>query len=226
MKVRALLYILLILGFSGGLLISSPVHATPHTLLGSAPIEDFSASKLLRWQQILESSPSETYNMNIGHTQKWHQFINSLQNAPKLRQLLKVNLWFKQFPYKQDNWVYKEDDYWATPVEFLTKGGDCEDYAIIKYITLRKLGFPAQDMKIAMVYDVYSGTDHSFLVVKHEGAEFVLDNREKLVVSRYMKKRYKPHYAFNEDRVWMYDSPIMVQKMRQHLDGAILPGNR
>ena len=55
---------------------------------------------------------------------------------------------------------------------------------------------------------------------------YILDNREKLVVSRYMKNRYKPHYAFNENKVWVYDSPVIVQKMRKNKDGSVLTGNR
>jgi len=200
--------------------------ASKNNLLSSAPVKTFSSSYLPQWQEILNNQLSETYNSQSVSVKTWQEFIETLQGETKLRQLIRVNQWFKQFAYKQDNWIYKQDDYWASPVEFLTKGGDCEDYAIIKYMTLRKLGFAAKDMKIAMVYDVYSGTDHSFLTVRHNGTEFALDNREKLVVVRYMKNRYKPHYAFNEKNVWVYDSPVMARKMREHSNGAVLPGNR
>jgi len=40
-----------------------------------------------------------------------------------------------------------------------------------------------------------------------------------------MKNRYKPHYAFNEETVWVYNSPVMVQKLRNE-DGSITAGNR
>lgn len=226
MPQRGLLYSLLILG-TLFVCFSQPVWAASHSILGSeAPNRSFPASELPKWQQILDTQLNETYNTQSANVQKWNDFIGTLKNEPKLRQLMRVNLWFKQFSYKQDNWVYNQDDYWASPVEFLTKGGDCEDYAIIKYMSLKKLGFSADDMKIAMVYDVYSGTDHAFLIVKHEGADFVLDNREKLTVARYMKNRYKPHYAFNENTVWTYNSPVMVQKMRKYSNGTVLPGNR
>lgn len=204
----------------------TPSFAQSNSVLDNQPVQTYPVTKLPRWEAILSSHLSETYNSQNPNVKTWNDFITTLQGQPKLRQLLKVNMWFEQFTYKQDNWVYKQDDYWATPTEFLTKGGDCEDYAIIKYMTLRQLGFPASAMKIAMVYDVYSGTDHAFLTVNHEGAEFVLDNREKVVVARYMKNRYKPHFAFNEENVWIYDSPVMVQNMRKDTNGEILPGNR
>lgn len=195
-------------------------------LLSKTPINSYSSTKLERWHDILNNHLSDTHNSRAPNIETWYEFMNMVSHEPKLRQLMRVNAWFEQFPHKQDNWVYKKDDYWASPVEFLTQGGDCEDYAIIKYMTLRQLGWSAEDMKIAMVYDVYSGTDHAFLTVHHKGAEFVLDNREKLVVSRYMKNRYRPHYAFNEQTLWIYDSPIMVQKMRKGAKGTVMPGNR
>lgn len=199
--------------------------APQNSLLSSSPIHKSSASKLPRWQSILDNQLSDTYNSKVANVKIWQEFIHSIQSETKLRQMMLVNQWFKQFPHKQDNWVYKETDYWASPIEFLTKGGDCEDYAIIKYVTLRKLGFSPEDLKIAIVYDVYSGTDHAFLTAKHDGAEFVLDNREKLVVARYMKNRYKPHYAFNERDLWIYDSPVMARTIRKNQSGT-LPGNR
>lgn len=201
-----------------------------NTVLGEKPAKTLPVSHLPKWQKIMAQNLSDTYSQSNKakpvNVQTWQKFTQTMQGAPKLRQLLKVNLWFEQFPYKQDNWVYKQNDYWATPTEFLTKGGDCEDYAIIKYMTLRQLGFQAKDMKIAFVYDVYSGTDHAFLVVKHNGAEFVLDNREKVVVSRYMKNRYRPHFAFNEEKVWMFNSPVMAKSIRQNQGSEVLPGNR
>ena len=225
MPIYTLSHVLCLLTFISILTLPNATFAAENSVLSSAPIQKYSSSTLKRWHEILDNQMSETYNSKVANVKIWQEFIHSIQDKPKLRQMMMVNQWFKQFPHKQDNWLYKESDYWASPTEFLTKGGDCEDYAIIKYVTLRKLGFSAQDLKIAIVYDVYSGTDHAFLTVKHEGAEFVLDNREKLVVARYMKNRYKPHYAFNEKDLWLYDSPTMARTIRKNQTGT-LPGNR
>ena len=226
MQIYTLSHVLFLIGLISIFTMPTASLAAPQdNVLSSAPIQKLSSSTLKRWQSILDNQISDTYNSKVSNVKIWQEFIHSIQDKTKLRQMMMVNQWFKQFPHKQDNWVYKESDYWASPTEFLTKGGDCEDYAIIKYVTLRKLGFSAQDLKIAIVYDVYSGTDHAFLTVKHEGAEFVLDNREKLVVARYMKNRYKPHYAFNEKDLWLYDSPTMARTIRKNQTGT-LPGNR
>ena len=43
-------------------------------------------------------------------------------------------------------------DYWETPVEALWKGaGDCEDYAIAKYFSLRHLGVSSDKLRITYV---------------------------------------------------------------------------
>lgn len=226
MQVSIIHFIRIVFTAMAFIVVSFPVLADSNTLLDSVPVKQASISTLPQWQRILKSDVSETNNSQDKNVTAWKDFTQSIQGQPKLRQMMRVNIWFEKFNYKQDNLVYNQDDYWTTPVEFLTKGGDCEDYAIIKYMTLRHLGFPAKAMKIAMVYDAYSGTDHSFLVVENDGVEYVLDTREKLVVERYMKNRYKPHYAFNEDNVWIYNSPTMVQTMRKDGSGTVLPGNR
>ena len=194
-------------------------------ILGQKSTKTYSADKLPRWSEIQQATLQARHSNPNRAAQQWNDFIQGLQKEPALRKMMRTNIFMNRFAYKQDNWLYDEADYWASPSEFFQNGGDCEDYAIAKYLTLRELGFAANKMKIAMVYDVYSGTDHAFLIVKHEGTEYVLDNREKMTVARYMKNRYKPHYAFNEETVWVYNSPVMVQKLRNE-DGSITAGNR
>jgi predicted transglutaminase-like cysteine proteinase len=198
-----------------GLFVQS-AQAETNTLLGQEPLKQYSSSELSQWQYVLKAHPFQTANYHSKKTESWENLIKSAAGEPPLRQMLKVNQWFEQFTYKLDRTVYKKDDYWATPIEFIELGGDCEDYAIAKYMTLRRLGFPANTMKIAMVYDTSTYSDHAFLVVNYNDAEYILDNREKLVVSGFMKNRYKPHFAFNEYHVWTYDSPLINQTLRQY----------
>ena len=205
---------------------STIAYAAPDRLLRSPSKKIASTQSLEQWQRVLKNHRTQSISTTSPKYHAWQKFIKSIQHESKLRQMLKVNMWFEQFSYKQDNWVYSSDDYWATPLEFLERGGDCEDFAIIKYMSLKQLGFAPEDMKITIVYDVYSGTDHAFLVVYHNNAEFVLDNREKLSVSRYMKKRYKPYYAFNENSLWTYKKPLIARAMRKADEEAVLPGNR
>lgn len=208
-------------------LLSAPVaHAASDDILNakgkrSAPIET-----LPQWQRVIEDYAFTSAFNPSRKVAAWKRFLDSVENEPPVRQILKVNLWFNGFPYKQDNWIYGQEDYWASPSEFLENGGDCEDFVIIKYITLRLLGFSAEDMKIAMVYDVYSGTDHSLLIVNYNDEQFVLDNRDNMTVSSHYNERYKPHYVFNEKDLWTYDSPLIARSVREDAGNEVMPGNR
>ena len=199
------------------------------------PAFAFSAENILRkesidtlpkWQSVLRKDAIERSSKQSKEYQKWQAFIATMRGEPKLRQMMRVDLWFRKFPQKIDSWAYGSEDYWASPAEFFARGGDCEDYAIIKYMTLKQLGFSPEDMRIAMVYDVYSGTDHAYLIVTHNDVDYVLDNREKMTVARFMQKRYKMHFTFNEIDVEVYNKPIMAHNIRQSDNGRVIPGNR
>jgi predicted transglutaminase-like cysteine proteinase len=44
------------------------------------------------------------------------------------------------------------EDHWSSPFETLqTHRGDCEDYAIVKYVALRQAGLPTADVKIVIL---------------------------------------------------------------------------
>lgn len=203
----------------------------------SAPISKHqSVSALPQWKRVLnqyqkeedfyrqcQNSPKTCSSQRIA---VWQKFVKTLKNRPAEAQMRAVNNWFNTLPYRQDNWVYGKKDHWASMVEFLDFSGDCEDYAIAKYLTLKQLGFDAQSLRVAMVYDVYSGTDHSFLVINHEGREFILDNREDTIDPRKFTRRYKPHFAFNEKTIWTYDSPLMARAIRGNDGKTVLTGNR
>jgi len=155
----------------------------------------------------------------------WQAFLRSMKDKTSLEQIVAVNKFMNNRPYKQDDWIYGVSDYWAAPHEFLKNSGDCEDFAIAKYFSLRQLGFDAADMQVVLVYDIYSGTDHAVLRVSLDNEVYFLDNREDLIDRAGFEKRYRPHVAFNENDVHMYEQPLMARSIRGG-DERILPGNR
>jgi len=181
---------------------------------------------LKQWQIMMQNFSIDMSKNPSPNAKTWAAFMRSIENNTPEQQILKVNLWFNAFPYKRDDYVYGKSDHWASPTEFLEYGGDCEDYTIIKYMTLRLLGFPADTMKIAMVYDIYSGTDHALLLINYNNEDYVLDNRENRTTPAYYTERYKPHYIFNEAKFWTYDSPMIVRKARKNQDADVMTGNR
>ena len=92
------------------------------------------------------------------------------------RRLLAVNRHFNAFPYIPDRAGERPSDDWASPLTFLQRSGDCEDYAIAKYLALRLLGVAEEDMAILILRDSARQLDHAVLVVEEGGAPMVLDN--------------------------------------------------
>jgi len=90
--------------------------------------------------------------------------IKDYKKLPKAEQLIRVNTYLNQLLPQVDKLNQKCPDYWETPKEFLTVGyGDCEDYAIIKYYTLLKLGFSENRLFMTTVYEKLNGSYHMVL---------------------------------------------------------------
>ena len=80
-----------------------------------------------------------------------NKLLSKLKNEDISIQLKEVNRFFNQFRYREDFEQWGKKDYWATPEEFIgTQYGDCEDFVIAKYFSLRKLGVP--DNKLYLTY--------------------------------------------------------------------------
>lgn len=84
---------------------------------------------------------------------RWQKFVLKNEDESEERKLELVNRYFNVIPYASDAKQWGVKDYWSTPVELLVHDrGDCEDYAIAKYFTLRKLGVPAEKLRVLYVH--------------------------------------------------------------------------
>lgn len=142
---------------------------------------------------------------------RWKAFISATAKLPRDQQLDAVNRWANAHAYVEDwaNWGLP--DYWETPREFLTRGGDCEDFAIIKYFTLKQLGFSPDDMRIMVVNDTNLEIFHAILAVRQKkGEPVLLDNQAKELVPMSAAPQYHLIYSLNERGWWMANSPAIV----------------
>ncbi len=89
----------------------------------------------------------------------------------------------RSIAYATDFQIFAEADYWASPMEVMERAGDCEDYAIAKYLMLRSLGVDAADMKLVAIFETFSGQYHAILSVRHEGEWVFLDNKRGTVTA-------------------------------------------
>lgn len=114
-------------------------------------------------------------------------------------------------PYVDDQQNWGKSDFWATPDEFLTKGGDCEDFAIAKYMALKSAGVDDDHMRIAIVHDTVKGIPHAILIVYAEEGPLVLDNQSKVTQRADEITRYKPIFSINQTAWWLHTQGADVQ---------------
>lgn len=139
---------------------------------------------------------------------EWKAMLDDLQGKPLKEKLETVNDWSNAHDYIIDQINWGIEDYWETPNEFMSVYGDCEDYAISKYYSLRALGVPAEKMRIIVVQDFnLGGIIHAILSVSVDDTLYILDNQVKQVVPALDIYHYKPIFGINEDAWWFYAMP-------------------
>ena len=139
--------------------------------------------------------------------QMWKKKLSSLQNKDVAEQITAVNEYINKVKYISDKNNWGKGDYWATPIEFFSRGGDCEDYAIAKYASLKALGMPTERMRIAIVRDMVKNIHHALLIVyAQDGNTYVLDNQVKATKKLQNVTRYKPIFSINQKSWWLHKS--------------------
>jgi predicted transglutaminase-like cysteine proteinase len=140
----------------------------------------------------------------------WRKLIDDVSALPENDKLNKVNTFFnRRILYKSDMEVYKVEDYWATPLEFMGHGaGDCEDFSISKYMTLRILGIPNERLRLIYVRYQSGGAPpiaHMVLGYYAQPAEepVILDNMVTSIRPASMRPDLSPVYSFNSDGLWV-----------------------
>jgi len=134
----------------------------------------------------------------------WRKFIAGLKEKSPLEQLKAVNSFANHKKYKTDKENYGTGDHWATPAEFLSRGGDCEDFAIIKFMSLRYLGFSPDSIRIVVLIDTKLKLPHAVLTVDMNNDVLVLDNQTNEIISHRKLSQYAPIYSVNETGWWIY----------------------
>lgn len=134
------------------------------------------------------------------------KLMNSLKNSSEDEKLKKINHFFNQVPYQSDLKTWGTKDYWATRMEFLGKDrGDCEDYAIAKYFTLKQLGIPTSKMYLSYVKATKQKVAHMVLTYfkTPQSIPLVLDNYNKRILPATKRPDLIPIYSFNGDSLYL-----------------------
>lgn len=110
--------------------------------------------------------------------------------------------------YVSDYAQHGEADRWSTPLAtFATTKGDCEDYAIAKYVVLREAGFSRDDLQLVLVRDRAVRQDHAVLAARLDGRWLILDNRHSTLTEDSNASSFMPLFAINHDGVHLFAAP-------------------
>ncbi len=107
---------------------------------------------------------------------------------------------------------YGEIDVWSSPlVTFANGAGDCEDYAIAKFVALRRAGISPEDLRIVIMRDTIRGEDHAVAAVRLNGHWLTLDNRRMAMVEDAYVRNYRPRFVIDQYGVLQYvDLPLLA----------------
>lgn len=130
--------------------------------------------------------------------------IQSLRSQDPTRFLSAVNRLANRRPYRLDHVNFGQDEYWASPLEFLSRSGDCEDFAIFKYALLRHLGMPAEALRVVLVKRSQDELGHAVLAAYLDGEVYILDNASQRVLEQSEVADYTAVFSFNEEQRWAH----------------------
>lgn len=103
-------------------------------------------------------------------------------------------------------------DVWSSPLATLARGGgDCEDYAIAKFIALRLAGIAPEDLRIVVMHDTLHGDDHAVAAARLDGRWLTLDNQRMAMVEDSNVRNYRPTFVIDQHQVMRYvDAPLVA----------------
>jgi predicted transglutaminase-like cysteine proteinase len=190
-------------------------------LFGSQQVPQKDMSILPQWLSALERHITEDLPegactdslFNRCHLQRWYHFLESTKELPPEEQIRAVNRYANKKSYILDITNYGREDYWAIAREFFYNGGDCEDYAITKFFSLRWLGFANEDIRIVIMQDTNLRIPHAVLAVGLPDDVLILDNQSHEVLSHRRIAHYVPLYSVNNRQWWLHLPPVATKSV-------------
>jgi predicted transglutaminase-like cysteine proteinase len=186
-----------------------PLHLTPAEAAIGSPVTDTilrveamaaNLTNLPQWSQMMSRHRTQASG---GQGNIWTSAIDRFRSMTLGDAITAVNQFVNRATYVNDQQHWQRGDYWETPIELLTLGGDCEDFAIAKYLMLRELGVPATSMRILMLRGTDGDEDHAVLLVETASGAVILDNQRNQTYRYGNNTANHLAFAFNDQAMWL-----------------------
>lgn len=142
----------------------------------------------------------------------WLQTVNSAKSLGEQAKLTQINNFInRNIAFENDFGIWQQSDYWATPLETIGQGrGDCEDFAIIKYVSLRMAGVPSNKLRLIYVKAKLKGANgpiqQAHMVLAYYASPnaepLVLDNLDTTIRPASRRSDLQPIFSFNSEGIF------------------------
>ena len=191
---------------------AAPAGQAKPSFFNSQEVESTNLKPFNKWTDALEKYAKEnalvqkegcnSAQFTTCHYVQWRKFLSTLVGKDKLTQVTEINTYMNKAKYIADEPNWNQKDYWASPGEFMAKFGECEDYAIAKFLSLVLLGFDPQSVRVVAVKDLNLKVGHAVLAVFLDGKVYILDNQIAQVVEASSIRHYQPVFSINQTHWW------------------------
>jgi predicted transglutaminase-like cysteine proteinase len=140
--------------------------------------------------------------------------LKDLTALPPLDQADAVQRIVNSRPYVEDQRQFGVGDLWQTPFAFWENGGDCEDYAIAKYMALRVLGFSDAQLRLTIMTRQSDREVHAVLLVAIGTEWYAADNLRRGLRRLGGYDSWKPEFSVSDAGFWRYVArPAAVEQV-------------
>ena len=143
---------------------------------------------------------------------RWLQTVTDARDLGEPTKLKRINDFInRNIVFEDDRSIWDQSDYWATPLETIGQGrGDCEDFAIIKYLSLRRAGIASDKLRLIYVKATLKTPDGPIQVAHMVLAYYatpiaeplLLDNLDSTIRPASKRPDLKPVFSFNSTGIF------------------------
>jgi predicted transglutaminase-like cysteine proteinase len=177
-------------------------------LFGRSEIHSADIAPFTKWDGVVARSDASSVDAGA-----WRTLVAELKALPLRQRVERANEVLNRVRYVAAEANWHDANHWETPSEFLARGGQCQDYAIAKFLALEQSGVPEEALRFAVVRDSLHGADHAVTIVYLDGEALVLDNQAPSVLPDTALPHYTPYYSINR-LGWWYPLPAKAEPTR------------
>lgn len=178
-------------------------------LVGGLPLVLASADGA-RMEEIARTRYGEAVAASV---RDWRALLVDPAIVDERERLSRVNAFFnRRLRFDDDINIWKEADYWATPLESMARGaGDCEDFAIAKYASLLVAGVPSERLRLiyvrARIGGPQSSVSQAHMVLGYyptpDAEPLILDNLVSEIRPASRRPDLFPIFSFTSEGLWV-----------------------